>query len=1012
MNPRRKSDRWAWLVLLVALLPALARWWVSALPGGPDQAIHVYRAVELDWAISQGTWYPRWAADLVYGYGYPLFNVYGPGAQYLIVLLHRLGLSFVSATLVAFALADVIGALGAFTFGRGLFGPRAGLLTALAYAYAPYVLMSLHRGALPEALGLALLPWLLGSLWELHRSPGAWAFARTAALFAAFPFIHNPSTALAGGCAVALTIALSLAARGRERWRSTAACFGALGLGLVVSAWYWVPVVFEVGAIHIERAYSPPVLDYHFHFLPLGEMLSWPRAFDRTLIGDETPRALGWPQVALAVAALAAIGRHPARQRAAIGAAALGALGLATLALPWAVVVWERVPGLSLIQFPARLLGPASLLLSILAGSLTADGVARPAARRWMVPIAAVILMLYALPWTYGGLDPSVPANPTLSDIHDWERRTGTIGTTTAGEYLPITVQSLPDADALREAYASGALFERLDRGSLPTGAQAKTTDVGYTRQQVTIDSTGAFTAVFNTFAFPGWRAVINGVDVPITPTTPDGRISVAVPAGRSEIAIDFGTTPARQAGGALSLIGLLTLAALGLTGWARRAPAEVAGPLSFPAPREVAAVIAVGLAIVVYRQATLEIDTPFARSSLRGDVVEGVPPLNVDFGGAMRLIGMRVGSEPFAAGSALDVDLYWRALQPARGDYSVQLSLRDAVGHVVAQTDSQHPAGFPTSRWSLDDYARDSHALTPYSGTPPGPYQLAVTVYRQTDGAQLSAPIPIGAVTVTCPLQPPSLEPVTTLNAMLGPVKLLGVDWTVTSLNVGDNLAFTAYWDPLNGTDRRLVGQVNLIDTNGKVASSQTLALVNDDYPTTAWRPGCPLRAPLDVRVPATLTGGLYNVELQVLDGSAAVGDAIALGGLTVHAPERSFEAPAYDHAVGARFGSVAELVGWTRTDEGSIRLIWKALSTSDVSYTVFIHALDTTDTILSQSDSPPVGGARPTTSWIVGEHLSDTITLANTADVVRYRVGLYDPVSGERLTTPDGADFVILQP
>ena len=107
-----------------------------------------------------------------------------------------------------------------------------------------------------------------------------------------------------------------------------------------------------------------------------------------------------------------------------------------------------------------------------------------------------------------------------------------------------------------------------------------------------------------------------------------------------------------------------------------------------------------------------------------------------------------------------------------------------------------------------------------------------------------------------------------------------------------------------------------------------------------------------------------------------------------------------------------MAELVGWTRTDEGSIRLIWKALSTSDVSYTVFIHALDTTDTILSQSDSPPVGGARPTTSWIVGEHLSDTITLANTAGAVRYRVGLYDPISGARLTTPDGADFVILQP
>ncbi|HRF50054.1 MAG TPA: hypothetical protein PLC98_20650, partial [Anaerolineales bacterium] len=236
-NPRRERNDWAWLALFVALLPALARWWLSALPGGPDQAIHVFRAVELDWAISQGVWYPRWSADLVYGYGYPLFNVYGPGAQYLIVLLHRLGLSFVSATLAAFALADMLGAFGAFAFGRALFGARGGLLTAVAYAYAPYVLMSLHRGALPEALGLALLPWLLWSLWELHRLPGALKLARAAALFAAFPFIHNPSTALAGGCGAALIIALSLVVRGRERWRSTTACLAALALGLVVSAW-------------------------------------------------------------------------------------------------------------------------------------------------------------------------------------------------------------------------------------------------------------------------------------------------------------------------------------------------------------------------------------------------------------------------------------------------------------------------------------------------------------------------------------------------------------------------------------------------------------------------------------------------------------------------------------------------------------------------------------------------------------------------------------------------------
>ena len=237
-------------------------------------------------------------------------------------------------------------------------------------------------------------------------------------------------------------------------------------------------------------------------------------------------------------------------------------------------------------------------------------------------------------------------------------------------------------------------------------------------------------------------------------------------------------------------------------------------------------------------------------------------------------------------------------------------------------------------------------------------------------------------------------------------------MDWSTPSLNVGEALTFTAYWDPQNGTDRSLDGQVHLIDAAGHIAANQSLQLVNDRYPTTAWQPGCPLRAPLDVRVPADLAGGHYSVALQVLDGSAAVGDAVVLGEVDVRAPERSFEPPAYEHAVGATFGSVAELAGWTRTEGGSLTLIWKALGTADVGYAVFVHALDAADTIISQNDSPPLGGARPTTSWIAGEYLSDTVTLADTGGVVRYRVGLYDPVSGARLTTADGADFVILTP
>ena len=152
----------ALLAVLVLALPDLARWLRSHLPAGAETAIHLFRAVQLDWAVRHGYLYPRWSPDLVFGFGYPLFLVHGPVAQYVIVALHALGLSFIAATLAAFALADLLGALGAFALARRLGrSDLAGVAAAAAYVYAPYVLGSLYRGSPAEALALGLLPWVL-----------------------------------------------------------------------------------------------------------------------------------------------------------------------------------------------------------------------------------------------------------------------------------------------------------------------------------------------------------------------------------------------------------------------------------------------------------------------------------------------------------------------------------------------------------------------------------------------------------------------------------------------------------------------------------------------------------------------------------------------------------------------------------------------------------------------------------------------------------------------------------
>src|SRR5512143_546819 len=88
-------DHWAGIIVngsliiagLILAAPLLQNAWLCT----DDGALHVYRTVALDRALSDGLLYPRWFPDLAYGYGFPFFNSRGPLGYYLIDLVHRLG---------------------------------------------------------------------------------------------------------------------------------------------------------------------------------------------------------------------------------------------------------------------------------------------------------------------------------------------------------------------------------------------------------------------------------------------------------------------------------------------------------------------------------------------------------------------------------------------------------------------------------------------------------------------------------------------------------------------------------------------------------------------------------------------------------------------------------------------------------------------------------------------------------------------------------------------------------
>jgi 4-amino-4-deoxy-L-arabinose transferase-like glycosyltransferase len=92
---------------------------------------------------------------------------------------------------------------------------------------------------------------------------------------------------------------------------------------------------------------------------------------------------------------------------------------------------------------------------------------------------------------------------------------------------------------------------------------------------------------------------------------------------------------------------------------------------------------------------------------------------------------------ESAGLGDALQVDLWWSALQPPALDYSIGVYLMDETGTVLAQHDGP-PSSAPTTHWKPDTLVFDRHTLRLPAGLPPGTYTLSVRVYWYGDGLPL----------------------------------------------------------------------------------------------------------------------------------------------------------------------------------------------------------------------------------------------------------------------------------
>ena len=564
--------------------------------------------------------------ELTLGYGYPMLNYYSPGVYYLAEAFQLASVStFRSLHLVALT-AAVLGAAGAYVLGGTAFSqPLAGVVLAVAYVAAPYPFVTnlYNRAAFPEAMGLALLPWVLaaGTVAARRRTP--LAVLALGALLAGLVLAHS-LTALVGAGVLVLWVGATLLDAPAGTRRSGALRAGAgIALGLALSAGFWLPVLLEGGAVHTELAsggtlsfrpwlfdpLSPgpiePVIDTQAPFRLTGGPIDLNWVYPHANSQVPGPIKPGLAQALFLAVAAAAwfpvwLGRRlsgppptadgaPTASPAAPFPAARVWLSLVLcltcwfLNTTWSDGIWESAPLLHVLQFPWRLYGPFSLALAF-AGTALFAWLSRHGRQQWL--LALFLVTFVAVNGRAGH-----PLEGRLSfDQGSWGTFAGRLrgqegefvwsGTLSGGEFLPRTVL-LPEEKPPRWSW-KGAFESRYPSGGWiagrvwPLDSAVEVRQVWdrptWTATRVSVSGDAPARVAFRTLVFPGWRAYVDGHPVALQPAPYDDLVGlghgfavVSVPPGEHDVQIALGATAPRTAGALLALAGLGAAAAAGL---------------------------------------------------------------------------------------------------------------------------------------------------------------------------------------------------------------------------------------------------------------------------------------------------------------------------------------------------------------------------------------------------------------------------------------------------------------
>jgi uncharacterized membrane protein len=516
------------------------------------------------WLDAAGQWkqgiiFPRWAEWANFAFGEPRFIFYPPLSWLLGAFLGTI-LPWPSVAAVFIGCVQTFAGLSAYALFRPLADSRfAALLGAAFFIANPYSLLIIYmRSDFAELLAIAIFPLLmlttlrvLGILSGRERAglPNTILFAIP---FCAIWLSNAPAGVLASYSVALLFIVTAL----RQRSFRPLVIGGAgLTVGFCLAAFYLIPAIYEQRWVQISAAlYSGLAPVDNFLYAKTGDAEH--DAFNR--IASHMALVLILWTLCAALAAWRASSRRTAGHTKSDCLLTVAVLPAAAISLlfSFSSILWRYLPELRFVQFPWRWMSVIALCAMI----FTAVAARGPLRWAWLLFAALTIAgsAHYLVRHAWWDTEDMPTLQTALQDGSGFE---GTDEYDPAGDDRTDLPQKQPRAHSL--GHASGPLAQN--------PAEVTVEKWHAEHRAVRIVSKNPAKVALRLLNYPAWRVTVNGAAV--TPSHPGGtgQMIVPVPAGESEVRIDFTRTADRTLGGWISFVSLIS--SLSILIWERRPP-------------------------------------------------------------------------------------------------------------------------------------------------------------------------------------------------------------------------------------------------------------------------------------------------------------------------------------------------------------------------------------------------------------------------------------------------------